>query len=514
MTSVILCCLVIGGCSEFKKVEREIINTRSFQELSEENLESIRESSPFLKVHMKSGEIYVLGEWWAEPDGESVCGAGVHLSAARDTLKEGEFHIGIGQVAVFETNSLKTSSSVKAIAVFTGITAAVTTACIINPKACFGSCPTFYIQGMDRLRPRAEGFSASIAPSLEASDIDDLDFSALPGEDFGIEMRNEALETHVVRHVDLLAVPRNRASRALADAEGIFWEAEYLQAPVSARGSEGDCLELLAYRDSRERFSKADSSYLGSKEIIELEFRDLPEENAALMISCRQTLLSTYLLYQAYAYMGSEAGAWFARIARGEINQSEDSIHELLGGIQILIEDSKGGWKTAGRISEYGPLAVDTHLIHLDEFGSRSQKVRLKMTRGNWRIDRVALASLSKRIEPVRIHPHLVIRGKNPDRNSRELLLDSQRVLTTLPGNTYYLRYKIPSEEVVYDLFVESRGYYLEWIRKEWVEEENPQYLAQMFLSPERALRRLAPQYKKVEDKMEYHFWRSRYVKQ
>jgi len=62
-------------------------------------------------------------------------------------------------------------------------------------------------------------------------------------------------------------------------------------------------------------------------------------------------------------------------------------------------------------------------------------------------------------------------------------------------------------------LFLESRGYYLEWIRKEWIAEENPAFLAQMFLNPEAALRRLAPQFKEVEAKMENYFCRSRYAK-
>jgi hypothetical protein len=67
---------------------------------------------------------------------------------------------------------LGTSPTVTALTVFTGITAATTIYCVTNPKACFRSCPTFYISDGDSLRLKAEGFLSSIAPSLEATDVD------------------------------------------------------------------------------------------------------------------------------------------------------------------------------------------------------------------------------------------------------------------------------------------------------------------------------------------------------
>ena len=62
----------------------------------------------------------------------------------------------------------------------------------------------------------AEGFSASIAPSLEATDVDAINTVARGGEAFEVTMKNEALETHSVRHVDLLALPRVDGRRAIA----------------------------------------------------------------------------------------------------------------------------------------------------------------------------------------------------------------------------------------------------------------------------------------------------------
>ena len=64
-----------------------------------------------------------------------------------------------------------------------------------------------------------------------------------------------------------------------------------------------------------------------------------------------------------------------------------------------------------------------------------------------------------------------------------------------------------------YELFLESRGYYLEWVRKEWLADENPALAAMMLINPERALHVLAPDFKKIEPEMEEVFWSSRYEK-
>jgi hypothetical protein len=92
------------------------------------------------------------------------------------------------------------------------------------------------------------------------------------------------------------------------------------------------------------------------------------------------------------------------------------------------------------------------------------------------------------------------------------MLLDSSRALTTYPGDEYTLVYELPQDFARYELFLESRGYYLEWMRQEWMAEESPAHVTMMVFDPKKALRELAPQFKKVEPIMESAFWSSRYV--
>jgi hypothetical protein len=495
---IIALALVVSfaGCTDIKTLKREVLTPSEFKASLEEPFQTLQESSPYLKAHMHNGDVYVLREWELDGRQKHVKGTGALHKADREIVRQGDFRVDIDSVAIFETNVVKISGNATALTIFAGITAAVTIYCIANPKACFGSCPTFYVEDNNDLHLKAEGFSASIAPSLEATDIDALSLTAAFGDEFEIEMRNEALETHVVRSADLLALPKESGNRVFADLDGRFWECAPPLPPHSARAPEGNCLPLLLFEDGDERFSKTDSTYLGAKETIEIEFAGMPDGPCGLVVGCRQTLLSTYILYQTFAYMGSNVGYWFARIERSEIEQNENPIQTIMGGIEILIQDSLGEWNVLDEIDEHGPLATDVHLVQLGKLQGSSAKLRLQMTKGNWRINYIALAPIERSAQPVRLQPYNVIKDNQPDETARAILCDSTQSLTTLPGDTYTLQYRIPSEPGSYEIFLQSRGYYLEWIRREWIEEENPILLAEIFIDPEAALKRLAPEFK------------------
>jgi hypothetical protein len=135
-------------------------------------------------------------------------------------------------------------------------------------------------------------------------------------------------------------------------------------------------------------------------------------------------------------------------------------------------------------------------------------KVKLRMTKGAIRLDYVALAEISKEVEPIVIKPYSVLYDKRESSEALSSLLDSEKVLVTFPGDVYKLKYRLPKieKDKDFEFFLKARGYYLEWIRKEWLEEENPLLLAEVIFSPEQALRRLAPKFKSVEAEMEKQF--------
>lgn len=471
--------------------------------------------SPYLKAHLRTGYVYVLDSWRVDSTGRLVSGRGSLLTPNRAVEKTGEFLLPVDSVALFETNLLQRAGAVTALSVMTGITAGVTAICIASPKTCFGSCPTFYVADSAGQFLHAEGFSASVAPALEAVDVDALYRVRVTARDFRVRLRNEALETHVIRYVDLLAVPRPNAARVFITPDGRFRAATEVHHPARCKDASGDCLESIAAFDGRERTSLADSIDLSTRETIDLEFKPRLPGDLGLVITARQSLMSTYLLYQTLAYLGTDAPHWLAALASGGQTARDrvDGLGRLLGRIEVLVPDSAAGWLPIGSVGETGPLASDTKVVPLPHTDRQTIRLRLRLTRGLWRIDYLALAKLGEPLQPVRVPPTRVERANRPDSAAWRALVDTTQSLVSLPGDAYDLVYRLPNQPEQLELFLESRGYYLEWMRREWLPEQNLASAAQILLDPGAALRTLAPPFKRQEPEMERLFWNSRYVR-
>jgi hypothetical protein len=459
--------------------------------------------------------VVVLSRWTVDTTARAVAGEGERLDVNRRAVGAGAQRIPLDSVALFETNVVRTHGSVGALGVITGASLAVTAYCLSNTKACFGSCPTFYVSDGRRDVLQAEAFSASVAPVLEATDVDALYHARPAGRTFEVRMTNEALETHVVRFVRLITVPRPASGRVFVTGHRAFWQARDIAAPAACAAAEGDCLAAVRDVDGAERFSTTDSSDLARREVIDLEFASIPSDSGGLVIASRQTLLSTYVLYQALAYMGRSAGAWLAQLQRGDERAREQATGaaRILGPIEVQARGPSGEWVTVGETQETGPLATDVRVVPLPRLPSGTRHLRLRLTRGHWRIDQIAIARLTDRVQPLRLDPVAVRRGSVQDPQALAALLDSTRTLVTLPGDEYTLVYDLPEDFARHELFLEARGYYLEWMREEWLAEENPARAAQLFLDPAGAMREMAPEFKRREAEMEAVFWRSRYVR-
>jgi hypothetical protein len=476
---------------------------------------TLDQKSPYLKAHLRTGYVYVLDSWKVDSSGTLVTGHGSLLTPNRAVESEGEVRLPVDSVALFETNLLQRSGGITALSVMTGVTAAVTAVCIADPKTCFGSCPTFYVKDSTGLYLHAEGFSASVAPALEAVDVDALYRAQVTSRNFQLHLRNEALETHVIRYADLLALRRPAGGRVFQTPEGRFRSATMLRRPTRCVSAGGDCLEAVASFDGRERTSLADSLDLATRETIDLEFDSVVAGDLGLVITSRQSLMSTYLLYQTFAYLGTHASSALAALASGgqAARERVDGVGRLLGRIEVLIPDSAGGWVPVGSVGETGPLAADTKVVRLPAADRRQMRVRLRLTRGLWRIDYLALARLGEPLDPVRVAPSRVERAGRDDSAAWRALVDTSASLVTLPGDAYDLVYRLPAQPEQYELFLQSRGYYLEWMRREWLAEENLGSAAQILFDPAAALRTLAPAFKRQEPEMERRFWNSRYVR-
>ncbi len=474
-----------------------------------------RASQSHLKAHLKDGGVYVLDTWRVDSGGAVVTGTGRRLDANRAEVGSGAQSFPISSVALFELDSLSPSGAVTALGVLTGITAAGGIYCATNPKACFGSCPTFYVSDGGRPVLQAEGFSASIAPALEARDVDALYRARPRTRDLDVLLTNEALETHVIRYVRVLAAPRPPGARVFATPDDRFVVASQLAAPEACTAAEGDCRAAVAAFDGVERSSRADSTDLAARETLDLVFANPAPGPKGLVVASRQTLMTTYLIYQALAFMGTSAVEWLAALERSGAPAvaRAGGVGQAQGTIEVWAQDSAGSWVFAGRTGETGPIATDVKLVPLPEAGPGPVHVRLRMTRGLWRLDWVALAGRGPEVEPLRLDPERVLRGGVRNDSLLRLLTDGTSVLTSLPGDTFTIVYRLPQQFDRYELFLDTRGYYLEWMRNEWLAEENRARAARMLLDPHGALRELAAAYSRQEAGMDSVFWRSRYAR-
>jgi hypothetical protein len=489
-------------------VKREI---KKVQEIA-----TISPTHKFIKSHMKDGTVYILHDWHFDEINNSIWGYGSLLGINRNVIETRDnkinkvnlFTISLSEVALIETND--TGSSIAGgLAVVTGLIGVFAILCITNPKACFGSCPTFYANNGDTLAIQAEGFSTSVSPSLEKNDIDML-YSAKPNRNFELVVTNEALETHSIRYANLLAFEITGDERVFADPYGSFYKCIDFLKPTSCENIKGDCLKKIADVDGDEYFSQTDSSNLNSKEELILNFRTNKNERVGLIIGKRQTLLTTFLMYQGLSYMGNSVTYWMAEFERGKIVKKQ-GIFDLLGGIKVYSKNSIGDWKFEGEINETGPIATDFNIIPLSVQVNENVELKLVLNKGLWRIDYLALSTLTEKVMPRLVEPSNVETITGSETYPLEKLKNRHEYLVTYPGDVYKIEYELPFINA--ELFLDSKGYYLEWIRDEWVKEQNFKKLDLMINNPALFLKKAASQFKKLEPQMEQTFWNSRYVK-
>jgi hypothetical protein len=479
-----------------------------------ESAATLDREAAVLKAHMLDGRVYVLEDW--SVSGERVSGDGELYGVDRAVEETGFLGFPIDSVAIFETNRLHAfPPAVAALSVLTVASVGLAIYCASAEKVCFGSCPTFYVEGDAPAQLQAEGFSASVSPALEATDLDALYRADASVDELRLRMTNEALETHVVRYVDLLVASRPEGGRTFATRSGELWQATQLIEPSSCGAEEGDCLEKSTAFDGVERHSLADSADLAAREYVELEFPAMPAGEIGIVVAARQTLMSTYLFYQSLAFMGRSAGHWLAMLERGDaaVKARAGGIGQVLGRVEVMVEDGSGGWVVGGDVGETGPLATDVQLVAIGRSNGEPLSIRLRLTRGLWRLDWIAAVVLDRPAAVQRLSPKLVLRDGVKDDEALSRIADREAKLVTLPGDEYTFVYPLPADGAPHELFVETRGYYLEWMREEWLADEDPASAAMIFLNPRAALRVLAPQFKQIEPKMEELFWSSRYVR-
>jgi hypothetical protein len=472
----------------------------------------------YLKAHLKNGDICILKDTWSiDTVRNAVVGYGIRYDYNRRWVAENDLVIPIDSVAIFETNKPLNNTEkgrIGALAVLASADAILGIICLTVPKACFGSCPTFYTgTNQDIHYANAEGFSSSIVPSMEKPDIDALD-TTVRQSSFSVTMKNEALETHCVKDVKLLACPHQPDEHIYQTNNNLFYSSNKVYPLQQALASEGDITALLAKNDKQEWVSLADKNDLAAREDILLDYGNIDSsEQLALQISFRQSFLSTYLFYSTMGYMGNEVGTYFAQIETDKkVRDFVAEMYDRCGGIDVYVWNQKANaWNFQDTFNEKGPIAFNNLIMPLkiaDKKGTL--KIKLRIGKGSWKLDYTALVNMKEEVQPIAIAANHITKRGIEDVAARASLNDPKKHLITMPGDVFKLSFNLPSATTDYELFLYTKGYYLEWMRDHWLKDKNLLSLKLMRDYPAIYLKKEAPQYKRYEKEMNQLFWSSR----
>jgi hypothetical protein len=473
-----------------------------------------------VRVHMKDGDLYVLDQWWMST-GTQISGKGRHYDVLRNEPVKGQFAIEFDDIALFEVRNpgvLKPVGPgvlIGTMGLVSAVSLGFTIACIANPKMCWGSCPTFYVPGKDGWKLQAEGFSTSVARSLEDTDLDALPLARAETGAVTLEMRNEALETHVVRWLKLLEVHPPAGTTAWKTPEWDFIALGPLARPQACTSGPEGCLDMLAARDGQDLYLPPSPTDLAARTEIVLTFPPPGKEKAAVAITARNSLLSTFVFYHTLALFGERAGEFVADLERGDPVRllALWQFNALLGGIEVAVRSpSSDTWKPVGTIPFTGPIACAHTALAFDvEDPGKPLEVRLSFAFSHWKIDNVAAAAVEAgNLAAGVLQPSMVMRMGEKDSDALDSLR-GESPLVMLPGDAYQVTFEVGGEdEENAAYFLQSRGYYYEWMREAWLAEEDIEAAERILANPEESLRELAPLYGEFEPGAEEIFRKSR----
>lgn len=450
-----------------------------------------------VKVHLLDGTTLVF------PSGARVSATRLSGGARRFPLLQDEstpvFAVDVPMdsvvgVEAFE-GKLLTASTVTVSVAATAVGAIGTVALL---KALFGSCPTLYSDSSSGSLLQAEGFSYAIAPRLEHRDLDPLSVRASPDGVVRLELRNEALETHRLNHVELTAVRHGAHEIVVPDQRGRVVSVDRpfsIRRAVDRRGR--DVRALLEAADGR-LFATHSTTLLMASESdlddwIDVDVDGLPAgDSLVLVLRLRNSLLNTVLLYDGMLG-GRDATDWMsetlqtlpAAIALSRWYTRTMGMHLFVDG--AAASPPPDGRASHARLSDVGPLAFrDVAVVlprpHAD---APSARIRLRFVADNWRIDQVRVAGAFRRPATTRVALSRVMvpapadgGAVRPDTAAVDALAAADsRYYETRPGQRVLLEFAhaddTPSPgahaDSVTRYLISWQGWYREWVRGAWL---------------------------------------------
>jgi hypothetical protein len=476
--------------------------------------EAIAVTSP-VKAHLRDGSVVVY------PTGVSVLGGTVTGSGTRynATLTNSEVAKPIPLDSVLGLETFERVVNPGRTMVMAPISGIVSTAAILTlAVVIFGSCPTIYADSAGTPVLQAESFSYSIAPLLEKRDVDRLTVVPDSTGVVRLEIRNEALETHYIDHLELVEV-RHRADEFVVPAgRGGPVAVRDLAAVASVRDRAGRNVHRVLAAADDAAFSTDDALLAraaagGPRE----DYLDLTlpkprgRDSLAVVLRMRSSLLSTALFYEhMLARPGARALDWVGRDLKHITTVAQLANWYVANfGLRVSVLDG-GRYRQVARLVDFGPAAWRNVAAVVPAVGTDSVRVRLSFLADEWRIDRLAVAWDIRRPRQ-RMVPVTRVTGSDgglrPDVRAVLRHADERR-LQTSPGQRFFADFDVGTTTPATRTFMfAAQGYYSEWVRGSWIKASTDTIA---FRPSDAMVTRVLQSWIASKDSLERHFFRNR----
>ncbi len=430
-----------------------------------------------VKAHLKDGSTVVY-ERGARVAGGALIGAGRRFDLA--LAPQGEVReLPLSEVLALESfrGAVETTeSALGTLGVVAGLAALPFLAVAI-----FGSCPTVYTETGGAARLEAETFSYSIVPLFEGRDLDRLVGQPDAAGRLRLEVRNEALETHYINHMQVLALEHAPDEIALPDQHGrplVVGDLRPVARVHDRRGRDARALlgaaDARAWRTPPEVLAAAGEGDLD--DWLDLEIDAPPgAEELALVFRLRNSLLNTILFYdEMLGAAGPRAIDWLGR----DLEQIGEAVAmgrwlKQRAGLRVELWQD-GRFVPQARVPDSGPIAWrDVAATLRVPPGARALRLRLSFVADAFHIDSLALAARVRRPEARLVPAARVTQadGRPVEAALEELVAADQRYLVTRPGQRFFATFETGAAPPgrARTFLLSSQGYYTEWVRGDWL---------------------------------------------
>jgi hypothetical protein len=213
---------------------------------------------------------------------------------------------------------------------------------------------------------------------------------------------------------------------------------------------------------------------------VDLEFKT-PEDSdrVALVFRLRNTLLNTVLLYDVMLKdQGLRALDWLGRDLDRFFDKAKLGLwYRDRMGMRISVWDGDT-YRQVARVGDQGPIAWKDVAVILPVPDSDRMRVRLSFVVDNWHIDWVAVSPEVQRAE-VRTIPlaQVEVPDGGPLAGGLENLASpDESYVETRPGESLHVKFDVGDapEGRTRTFLLAAQGYYIEWMRHDWLKEGSP----------------------------------------